>query len=351
MDEMDEPGTEQATPRKRARARRAGRVARSPDLGAATGLLALLGTLAWAGPRALHALRELMLRGLRAAAEPSPSASLPVSLREPALQAAWPLLGALLAIALGAWLAGFLQVGPLLAGGALGFDARRLDPARRLRAMLSADALLSALLAACKLGLLLALGAYLLARDLRGLFALPAGSAPRALGVLALAVQSLALRLALAAALLGLADLALRRVRHARQLRMSRRELGEELRESHGPVELRERRARLLQQARAQIALSELAQASVLLLDASGRAVALAFDPADASQRAPRLLAKAQGALCSRLRARAEQDGVPVRFEPALVALLFRLELTEQVPPASYVALAAIFAGLGAQQP
>jgi len=129
---------------------------------------------------------------------------------------------------------------------------------------------------------------------------------------------------------------------------MSRRELELELRETYGPRELRERRARLQREALAQGALAEVERASVLLLDAGGRALALAFDPDDAAQRAPRVVLKVQGALCTRVRAAAETAGVPVRFEPSLVSELHRLELTEQVPASSYAAVAEVFRELPA---
>ena len=62
---MHEPRTEPASPRKLARARRDGIVARSADLIAAAALLALAGVAAWSAPRMWHVLRALLCRRCR----------------------------------------------------------------------------------------------------------------------------------------------------------------------------------------------------------------------------------------------------------------------------------------------
>ena len=71
---MQEPRTEQATPRKLARARSRGVVARSPDLSAGAAVLAVAAALLWSGSSLLDALRALLRAGLIGRAAPSASA-------------------------------------------------------------------------------------------------------------------------------------------------------------------------------------------------------------------------------------------------------------------------------------
>lgn len=348
---MAEQRTEQATPRKLARARSRGVVARSPELSAAAALLAVLTLLLWQGERLLGALTALVRAGLRAAAGPldaaAPFAQLTAPLRE-VLFASAPLLIAALG---GAWLAGFAQVGPLLSGRAVAPDLERLAPAERLSALLSGRRLGELGFGGLKVLVVLGVAFAAVAPSLRGLSALSLGGPARAHGVLASALAELGLRLAAALALVGLLDLAVRRVRHARDLQMSRRELADERRESDGLPEHRERRRRIYDELRAQAELGGLSRASVLLLDATGRAVALAFDPNDAGQHAPRVVAKAQGAVALRMRLWAEHDALPVRTHAALVAALYRLELAAPVPPVHYAAAVDVFASLPAASP
>src|SRR5687768_5071032 len=196
---MDEPRTEQASPRKLARARSRGLVARSPDLCAAAAVLACACALLAGGERLLAALRALLLAGLNAApaAGAHPLTPLAGALRELAFALAPPLLAA----AFGAALAGFVQVGPLFAGAAIAPDLRRLTPGDRLRASFSVERWAELGFSALKLGTLLGIATLVLAQSARGVFALPLGSVARAAEALAALLSDFGLRMG--AALLG----------------------------------------------------------------------------------------------------------------------------------------------------
>jgi flagellar biosynthesis protein FlhB len=339
---MHEPRTEPASPRKLARARRAGSVARSADLVAAAALLSWTGVVAWSGLRMFHALRALLQQALAAPAAPVPPA--PASLFAPAFEVAWLTLAALLAIAGAAALAGFAQAGPLWSSAAIAPDLRRVDPSARLRAMLSAERWLDPLIGLLKWLVLAAVAAFTLLRGTRALSSIPTADATYALSVLARLAFDVLLRAGIAAVLLGSADLVYRNLQWRRQLRMGRRELRMEQREQYGQPEQRQARARLWRAAFAHDAALALEDAAVLLVDAGGRALALAYDRDDAAQRAPRVLLKAQDALAVRLELDAEHRAVPVRFAPGLVSALFPLEISEEIPRAQHAAVAELLA-------
>ncbi len=324
---MAESRTEQPTARRQAEARAEGRVAVSGELSFALALLAAAGASVFFGERLLRACRGLLEHGLSSVADPARG----LSALTGALHAvALALLPLLLCVAVAAALGGFLQVGPLWAGRALSPRAERLSPAERLRALperlraLGWDGLRSMVLALTALALALQLT--------HGLFGLSWSSPERSLAVLGSLVLSLVLWLAGIALVLGLADLVLRVLRHRRGLMTSRSELSRELRESYGLPEHRAQRRRLAEQATAQANAAAVAQASVLLLDERGRALALAFDEDDPSQLAPRVIAKGEGITASRMHAAAEAAEVPVALAPWLVAALYRLELGEALP-------------------
>jgi flagellar biosynthetic protein FlhB len=347
---MDEPRTEQPTTRKLQRARARGLVARSPDLAVAAGLLALALVLIGSGPRLVGALEALVVAGLRAAAGPL-SASDPLApLLAPAREVALLSLRSVLAIAAAAAAAGFVQVGPLFAPAALAPDFARLSPPERLRALLAPDRLPELGLAALKLALLLFAAWSALRPHARDVFQLPLVRPAQALPFAGALLRELAVRTGLALAAIGAVDVLYRRIRHARSLRMGRRELREEQRESYGAPEIRERVRRAQAEARARLAAAGTAEASLLLLDGAGRALALAFDAADLAQRAPRVLEKGAGTVAQRMHAAADAHAVPVRLAPALTRALFQLELTETIPAQHYTAVAELFAGLPSRQ-
>jgi len=59
---------------------------------------------------------------------------------------------------------------------------------------------------------------------------------------------------------------------------------------------------------------------------------------------APRVTAKGQGELARRIVALAERNGVPLRQDPELTALLARVPLDSEIPEELYVAVAEVIA-------
>ena len=59
---------------------------------------------------------------------------------------------------------------------------------------------------------------------------------------------------------------------------------------------------------------------------------------------APRLVAKGEGELADRIKATAEEFGIPIVEEAGLVQMLSQIPLGEEVPPALYVAVAEVLA-------
>ena len=59
---------------------------------------------------------------------------------------------------------------------------------------------------------------------------------------------------------------------------------------------------------------------------------------------APRLVAKGDGDLTERIKATAQEFGVPVVEEAGLVQMLCQIPLGEEIPPALYVAVAEVLA-------
>ena len=59
---------------------------------------------------------------------------------------------------------------------------------------------------------------------------------------------------------------------------------------------------------------------------------------------APRLVAKGEGELAERIKATAQEVGVPVVEEAGLVQMLCQIPLGDEIPPALYVAVAEVLA-------
>lgn len=74
--------------------------------------------------------------------------------------------------------------------------------------------------------------------------------------------------------------------------------------------------------------------------DEPNRAVALAYD----GEGAPRVVAKGGGEVAERILELAHQHGVPLEHDPALVQLLSRVDLGEQIPRPLFAAVAQVLA-------
>ncbi len=74
------------------------------------------------------------------------------------------------------------------------------------------------------------------------------------------------------------------------------------------------------------------------------RAAALRYDRDESP--APRVVARGEGLIAERILAIAREHNIPVHQDPALVDVLSRLDLDEQIPPALYLAIAEVLAFL-----
>jgi flagellar biosynthesis protein len=77
---------------------------------------------------------------------------------------------------------------------------------------------------------------------------------------------------------------------------------------------------------------------------ATRRARAAALEFAPSRQTAPRLVAKGDGLIAERILAIAREHGIPIREDRALVDLLARLDLNDQIPPELYGLVAEVIA-------
>ena len=147
-----------------------------------------------------------------------------------------------------------------------------------------------------------------------------------------------------AAAGLGLAalDYMVQRRRVNAELRMTRKELKEELRQQEGDPLVRQAiRSRQMRVGRNRM-IALVADADVVLVNPTHYSVALRYQSA---QGAPQVLAKGSGVLAARIREEAEKHRIAIVQDPPLARALFRMcEPGMFIPPEVYEAVARILA-------
>ena len=138
------------------------------------------------------------------------------------------------------------------------------------------------------------------------------------------------------------ADLWWVRFRHARDMRMSKQDIRDELKDTDGNphVKARIRRIRMMRARRHMMA--KVPTATVVVTNPTHYAVALSYDRAN--NPAPRIVAKGLDSVAARIREIAEANGVPVVANPPLARALYRLDLDTEIPAEHYKAVAEIIA-------
>ena len=72
------------------------------------------------------------------------------------------------------------------------------------------------------------------------------------------------------------------------------------------------------------------------------KAIALKYQPKKDS--APRVVAKGAGKLAEKILQAAREAGIPIREEPDLLEVLYRLEINQEITPETYILVAEILA-------
>ncbi len=334
--------TEQPTPRRRKKAREQGQAPRSPDVPAAAGLVGFLLYAYLAGPAWLERFLAFMRESLTAPAAAMHAS--PGTLAWPQVAAAFGLLLPPLGALAAAGLAGnLLQGPPPFSLYPLKPDPQRLHPAKNLRRVVSLRQGVELLKGTSKMVLFGAVAGHAAWEVLRASGGAPPAGPRAALAILVRLTATILWRVALVAVAVAALDVLFRRYDFVRNLRMTKREVKEEHRETEGDPLVRGRiRQRQTVLARSRM-MREVARATVVVTNPTHLAVALRYEPRELP--APVLVAKGRGRLARRIREIAEAHGVPVLYDPPLARVLYRsVRLGMPIPPALYRAVAEILA-------
>ncbi len=337
----DESRTEQATPRRREKARERGQVARSRELPSALALLTLTVLVWWQAEVWRLQWREFLARTL-----PLPSSDMKMCVtllqRTAMLAIHWgapPLLLSWLLAAGGVVAQGGLVFTP----AALSLKPEKLNPASNLSRLFSLGSLRGLLKSLLPAGYLLYLGITLISAEwdkiLHSCFLTPRAASA---WLFALA-YGLAWKAGLVFAVWFLFDYLLERLSFERQLRMSRQEIREEAKETEGQPMVRSRVRRLQRQMRKRRMLKDVERANVVVTNPTEFAVALEYRPEEMT--APVVVAKGQRLLAQRIKQEANWHGIPIIENPPLAQALYRsVEVGQAIPAKLYAAVAEILA-------
>jgi flagellar biosynthesis protein FlhB len=332
--------TEAATPKRLQRAREEGNIPVSRELATLAALVAAAAVLMLDGAAGASAL-ALRLSRFLAWADLSPLAG-PAGVAAAVRDMAQALTPLLLAVGVAGAGAVLLQTGFIPRWQALQPDLARLSPRAGLRRLLGSDGWIELGKSLLRLGLGGAAVWLAVRPELRGLLLQPARD-PHALGPAVLhALLRLLLSVLAVVAVLALADIALVRFRHAQQLRMSRQDIREEVKENEGDPQIKARVRQIRQQRARRRMLAAVPKATVVVTNPTHYAVALAYE--QGRQAAPRVVAKGVDTVAARIREVASAHRVPLVSNPPLARALYQVPLDTEIPPEHFQAVAELIA-------
>jgi len=163
-----------------------------------------------------------------------------------------------------------------------------------------------------------------------------------ALDLASAAALGLVRDVAAAGLLFAVADYAVQRRRIGKQVKMTKKEVRDEHRQTEGDPHVRSAlRGRMLAAARSRM-MAAVPKADVVVVNPTHVAVALRYEPERGS---PRVVAKGAGAVAARIREVAEQSRVAlVQDVPLARALHASCEVGQAIPPELYQAVAQVLA-------
>jgi flagellar biosynthesis protein FlhB len=333
--------TEKATPRRIKKARRDGQIGHSAELGSWLSILAASIILPSVTRALMSNARETMIR--IGAMIQSPDISQAISIaRSSVLHAALavaPLAALVIATSVASHgLQGGIHVAPKL------FLPKfsRLNPLSGLKRMFGPQGLWALFKSLGKIAVLSAV-TYLAVRRLVPTL-MGAGSLPlsEVLNQTAGSALSVIRYGAAAGVILAFADVAVVRRRNNKQLKMTKQEIKEEMKQSDGDPQLRGAiRSRALAISRNRM-MAEVAHADVVVVNPTHVAVALKYE---ANRGAPRVVAKGGDHLAARIRELAAQARIPMVEDIPLARTLFATcEIGQEIPADLYQGVATVLA-------
>lgn len=240
-----------------------------------------------------------------------------------------------------ALLSGLIQNGLIFSATSLEPKLEKISPLAGAKRLFSLKSLVEFLKGLFKIVLVMVLAMLLLqpsAPTLLSASDIPAG--PLMLLVRDLALQLFAAVCALMAVIAAL-DLAYQRFEHTKKLRMSRRDLQDEFKQTEGDPYVKARLKNLRMERSRRRMMAAVPDATAVITNPVHVAVALRYAPEEAS--APVVVAKGTERIALRIREVAADHDIPVVENPPLARALHQsTEVGESIPVAHYKAVAEV---------
>ncbi|MEW6601313.1 MAG: flagellar biosynthesis protein FlhB [Nitrospirota bacterium] len=334
-DEFQEK-TEQATPRKKQKAREKGQVARSKDLTSTITMGGIIMIFYFGGQHFFMSLAGVTggMLSLKYGTDPMQVSKIAI------LQGVKIVIPFFIVSVVMALLASVMQDGIVLKP--LKFEIEKLNPIQGMGRIFSSKGLIELLKSMLKFSVGGWLVYYIINKDLKILPRLTAMEMNEMVKVSTKLIMDaiiIAFAYYMVVAIIGYF---IDKWQYEKSLRMSKQELKEESKESEGDPIVKSRIKSAQRAAARKRMMQEVPTATVVITNPTHLAVAVRYE--DGVMPAPRIVAKGAGIVAEKIKEIARENGVPIIEDKPIARALFKLELNEFIPEGLYVAVAKILA-------
>lgn len=251
-----------------------------------------------------------------------------------------PFLGLLFLVA---FLAPMLVGGWLFSPQALSFKFDKLNPISGLKRVFSVNSLMELMKALAKFVLIVGLAVFLLWHNVYNLLSVGQNGLQSGLIDASSLIIGSFFIVCLSTVLIALIDVPFQLWNHSKQLKMTKQQIKDEMKETEGKPEVKSQ-IRMLQQELANRRMMEaIPNADVIITNPTHYAVALKYKPDE--MRTPKLVAKGADLVAERIRNVARENNVMIFPAPMLArALYFSTKINQDIPAGLYLAVAQVLA-------
>ena len=343
-DQSSEDKTEQATPKKREDARKKGEVAKSRELPSVAVLLSGLFTFMIFGTYMYSQIQELMIKAFR----------LPLTrglALNDFLDFSWemvsvffmimaPLFAVIFIVAI---LSNVMQVGFMITAENIMPKFSKLDPFKGMGRLFSSQSVMEAVKCVSKLLIVGWVGYVTIKKEMEQIMLLGELPFDEIVSYIFQTTFTLFIRCALAMIVIVILDYSFQKWQFEKKLKMSKKEIKDESKESEGDPMVKSRIRNIQMQMARNRMMQDVPNADVVITNPTHYAVALKYD--DTSMGAPRVLAKGKGEIAKKIKELAREHSILIYENRDLARNLYKMvEINQEVPPLLYQAVAEVLA-------
>jgi len=336
--------TEEPTARKLAKARSEGKVAKSQEINTTVMLAVALGVLLVWAPFFLRQMVALFwaTQGKAHTFELTADA-VPGLFHAGILFVAAILIPLLIPLAFAALGVNVAQVGFNLSLKPLQPSLSKLNPMSGIKRLFGVKGLVELGKSLFKIGVIATVAFLTIREKLPEILSLSGTTVGIYLETVCSVVLLLGLRVVIALIVLSILDYLFQRHQHKKELKMTKQEVKDEMKQSEGDPAVKGKLRGLMRQMARDRMLEAIKRADVVVTNPVHVAVALRYDPAKAG--APEVVAKGARKMAQRIKDIAREHDVPIVENPPLARQLFKLtDVGDLVPSSLYKAVAEVLA-------